>query len=391
MVRHVADRVSVMYLGRIVENGPTEAVFDRPNHPYTAALMSAAPKLDSAQRKDRILLKGEVPSPLNPPSGCRFRTRCWKATEICATTAPPSAVDPAVDGHTAECHHPLLSEGSDAGDGMSIWGYCIVAAAIMLASALQASIGFGIGMLAAPIVALVDPALIPGTLIMVADPGHADGRWSREREDIDLHGTGWALVGRVPGTIAGALLLAMLPERGLAIMLALVVLVGVALTSFGWIPVARRRNVVLAGATSGVLGTATSIGGPPMALVWQRKEGARLRGTMSGFFLVGSVMSIVALAATGAVNGHTMVMFAILIPAAVDRLRAVPRPEPCARSETTALVGDRRLSGGRRGADRPRTPGDRRLTCRRPANARLGSWPMSPARRLRHPTSPYAR
>ncbi|WP_099039923.1 ABC transporter ATP-binding protein [Mycobacterium neglectum] len=111
VVRHVADRVSVMYLGRIIENGPTEAVFDRPNHPYTAALMSAAPKLDSALRKDRILLKGEVPSPIDPPSGCRFRTRCWKATEICATTTPPSAADPEVSGHAALCHHPLLSEG----------------------------------------------------------------------------------------------------------------------------------------------------------------------------------------------------------------------------------------------------------------------------------------
>ena len=75
-----------------------------------------------------------------------------------------------------------------------------------------------------------------------------------------------------------ALLLAMLPERGLTILLALVVLSGVALTSFGWIPVPRRRNVVLAGAASGVLGTATAIGGPPMVLVWQRNEGARLRG-----------------------------------------------------------------------------------------------------------------
>jgi oligopeptide transport system ATP-binding protein len=112
VVRHVADRVAVMYLGRIIESGPTEAVFERPNHPYTAALMSAAPTLDGAQRKERILLKGEVPSPLNPPSGCRFRTRCWKATEVCATTAPPNAVDPEVTGHAAECHHPLLQEGS---------------------------------------------------------------------------------------------------------------------------------------------------------------------------------------------------------------------------------------------------------------------------------------
>jgi oligopeptide transport system ATP-binding protein len=112
VVRHVADRVAVMYLGRIIESGPTEAVFERPDHPYTAALMSAAPTLDGAQRRERILLEGEVPSPLNPPSGCRFRTRCWKATEVCATTAPPSALDLEVVGHSAECHHPLLEEGS---------------------------------------------------------------------------------------------------------------------------------------------------------------------------------------------------------------------------------------------------------------------------------------
>jgi uncharacterized protein len=199
---------------------------------------------------------------------------------------------------------------------MSVLGFCTVAGAIMLASALQASIGFGIGMLAAPIVALVDPGLIPGTLIMVAALVTLIVA-IREREDIDLHGTGWALLGRVPGTIAGALLLAILPERALTVLLAGVVLVGVALTSFGWIPLPRRRNVVLAGATSGLLGTATAIGGPPMALVWQRNEGARLRGTMSGFFLVGSVMSIVALTATGAVDGHTMRTFAFLIPAAL--------------------------------------------------------------------------
>ncbi|MBI3214402.1 MAG: ATP-binding cassette domain-containing protein [Mycobacterium sp.] len=107
VVRHVADRVSVMYLGRIIESGETEAVFERPDHPYTAALMSAAPKLDAAQRKEKIILTGEIPSPLNPPSGCRFRTRCVKATDICASTRPPLAFEPAADGHRAECHHPL--------------------------------------------------------------------------------------------------------------------------------------------------------------------------------------------------------------------------------------------------------------------------------------------
>jgi oligopeptide transport system ATP-binding protein len=114
VVRHVADRVAVMYLGRIVENGATDPVFDHHSHPYTAALMSAAPTLDPTARRDRILLSGEVPSPLNPPSGCRFRTRCWRATEVCATTAPPVAVDPAAGDHTAECFHPLHAEPAGA-------------------------------------------------------------------------------------------------------------------------------------------------------------------------------------------------------------------------------------------------------------------------------------
>ncbi|MEQ3555036.1 dipeptide ABC transporter ATP-binding protein [Pseudonocardia nematodicida] len=106
VVRHVADRVVVMYLGRIVESGTTEEVFERPQHPYTAALMSAAPSLDRSSARERIVLEGEIPSPLNPPSGCRFRTRCWKATDICVTEAPPRLDDGA--GHAAECHHPLV-------------------------------------------------------------------------------------------------------------------------------------------------------------------------------------------------------------------------------------------------------------------------------------------
>jgi uncharacterized protein len=197
---------------------------------------------------------------------------------------------------------------------VSVAAYSIIAVAIVLASCMQASIGFGMGMLAAPVVAIVDPSLLPGTLIMLATLVTLLVVL-RERQDIDLSGTGWALAGRVPGTVAGALLLAAIPERALAILLAAVVLIGVALTSVGWMPVPRRRNLVLAGATSGVLGTATSIGGPPMALVWQNTAGPRLRGTMSGFFLVGSVLSLVVLALTGAVDAHTVRTCALLLPA----------------------------------------------------------------------------
>ncbi|WP_406497858.1 ATP-binding cassette domain-containing protein [Streptomyces sp. NBC_01604] len=109
VVRHVADRVAVMYLGRIVESGPAEEVFERPYHPYTAALLSAAPSLAGGGRakRERIVLTGEIPSPADPPSGCRFRTRCWRAEDICAETVPSTVSPLATSSHTAACHFPL--------------------------------------------------------------------------------------------------------------------------------------------------------------------------------------------------------------------------------------------------------------------------------------------
>ncbi|GHE84227.1 ABC transporter ATP-binding protein [Streptomyces longispororuber] len=94
IVRHISDRVGVMYLGRIVETGTEEEIYEHPTHPYTQALLSAVPVPDPAarERRERILLSGDVPSPANPPSGCRFRTRCWKARERCALEVPALAV-----------------------------------------------------------------------------------------------------------------------------------------------------------------------------------------------------------------------------------------------------------------------------------------------------------
>ncbi|WP_299055890.1 sulfite exporter TauE/SafE family protein [uncultured Nocardioides sp.] len=196
---------------------------------------------------------------------------------------------------------------------VSIAGFLVIAVAVVLASALQASIGFGMGMLAAPIVALVDPSLLPGTLIVLAVVVTVLVVLA-ERQHVDLTGTGWAMAGRVPGSVVGALLVATLPQRGLALLLAAVVLLGVAVTSLGWAPAPRRTTLVAAGGASGVLGTATSIGGPPMALVWQGKEGPGLRGTMSGFFLVGSLISIATLAVAGAITTHVLLAVAWLAP-----------------------------------------------------------------------------
>jgi len=107
VVRHMSHRVAVMYLGRIVEVGGKQQVYDHPRHPYTKALLSAQPAVDFSgkRQQQRILLKGEVPSPANPPSGCRFRTRCWKMQETCAD-APPALAEGAQPGHRAACYFP---------------------------------------------------------------------------------------------------------------------------------------------------------------------------------------------------------------------------------------------------------------------------------------------
>ena len=105
VVRQVSDRIAVMYLGKVVEVGPAEALCAAPVHPYTEALLSAVPIPDpDVARRERIVLQGDVPSPASPPSGCRFHTRCRYATDLCTTTEPPLVAHR--DGHLAACHHP---------------------------------------------------------------------------------------------------------------------------------------------------------------------------------------------------------------------------------------------------------------------------------------------
>ncbi|MBM3572224.1 MAG: ABC transporter ATP-binding protein, partial [Alphaproteobacteria bacterium] len=103
VIRRVTDRVAVMYLGQLFEEGPTADLFARPGHPYTAALIAANPAIDPQRRRQRVVLRGEIPSPLNPPQGCRFHTRCPIARDICRSAPPVVA---RAGGGAVACHFP---------------------------------------------------------------------------------------------------------------------------------------------------------------------------------------------------------------------------------------------------------------------------------------------
>lgn len=196
---------------------------------------------------------------------------------------------------------------------MTVAEFAVIASAIMAGACLQGAIGFGMGLLATPVVALIEPLFVP-VVLLVLNAVLTLGIICRERIAFDISGPLWAILGRVPGTILGAVLIAHMSREVLAFTIAGAVLFGVWASLRGWSPHLTRKVLFLAGSVSGIMGTATSLGGPPMALVWQSFSAPNLRAAMSSFLLIGCLMSLTALLVVGLLNTTALVASAGLLP-----------------------------------------------------------------------------
>ncbi len=190
----------------------------------------------------------------------------------------------------------------------------VALSAVLAGSFVQGTVGFGVNILAAPVMALIEPEALPAVLILAALP-LAAGMLIREHGHIDREGLRWLVVGRLPGTAVGALVVAALPPDGLAAVIGALVLVAV-LMSVAAPPLDVSRSTALAaGALSGAMGTASSIGGPPPALLYQHHPGAVLRSTTAALFVVGTILSASALAVAGEVTVDDVRLALVLAPA----------------------------------------------------------------------------
>lgn len=197
--------------------------------------------------------------------------------------------------------------------------FCIALAVI--GSAVQGSIGLGFGLLSAPILTMVDSDFVPGGVLVAVLPLSL---WvaATSLGDVDRRGVGLALVGRIPGVIVGAAIVSAVSQRAVALGLSAAVLAAVGLSLWSAPVAVTPRATVGAGALSGFMGTATGVGGPPMALLYQRSDPKMVRATLAAFFAVGTLLSIVALIAAGDFTTRQLRLGLLLVPGVVAGLVA---------------------------------------------------------------------
>ena len=184
---------------------------------------------------------------------------------------------------------------------------------VFVGSTLQGSIGFGMGLLASPVLILIDERLVPAPILLSTLCLTTFLIW-RERHAIDVRGLKWAVLGRIGGTILAGTVLAVLPTDRMALLFGVLILSGVAMTASGLRLQPIPSVMASAGALSGIMGTIASVGGPPMALIYQHSTGARIRATMSSFFWIGTILSLIALRVVGRFGVDEMRLTAIMLP-----------------------------------------------------------------------------
>ena len=196
---------------------------------------------------------------------------------------------------------------------MSLAEILTVVLTVLFGATLQGSVGFGMGLLASPILILIDPRFVPGPILLSTTVLTVLLVY-RERAAIDFHGIQWAMVGRLVGTLAASALLIVVSADQLVLLVGVFILsgVGMSLSGLPFDPI--RPVLVVAGMLSGLLGTVASVGGPPMALVYQHAAGARIRSTMSGFFLLGTILSLGALWYIGRFGAYEIQLALVMLP-----------------------------------------------------------------------------
>jgi uncharacterized membrane protein YfcA len=216
----------------------------------------------------------------------------------------------------------------------------VVAILVMaVASAVQAAVGFGANMLAAPVFALLDPDLVPGP-IFVAAATLTVAMALREPDGVDREVVTWATAGRIPGAIIGAVVLAAVSDRSLQLMVGVAILAAVFLSS-GVVRIREgRRTFFVAGVVSGFGATTAAIGGPPVALALQHRDGKALRATMGTFFAIGTLITLPAIAAAGRLGWSEIAIGAALTPGARfghDRRSCTGRTKPLTASPLATI------------------------------------------------------
>jgi uncharacterized membrane protein YfcA len=192
----------------------------------------------------------------------------------------------------------------------------VLAITLVVGAAVQGLVGLGLGLVAAPVTVMLEPRLMPDLLLWLAMLMPVV-TLLREREQIDWRGLGWALSARVPGTAVGVYLVGVFSARELGVAVGLMVLLSVAVTARALVLPVNRVTLTGAGFTSGITGTATSIGGPPMAVLLQHRAPVQIRTTLAVYFLLGAALSLVGLAVTGSLERAPFVLALLFVPCLV--------------------------------------------------------------------------